>query len=236
MIAWERLPAEMQTEAVRPYYEALKKKRSALFVKRCFDIAASALLMVVLSPVLLVLAVWIRCDSKGPVLYRQERVTRYGKHFRIFKFRTMVVNADKIGALVTTQEDARITRVGRKIRALRLDELPQLINVFLGDMSFVGTRPEVPKYVAAYTDEMWATLLLPAGVTSEASIRYKDETDLLDAAEDVDKVYIERVLPEKMAYNLQSVKSFSIWNELGVMGRTITAVFGIHPKHAVEVG
>lgn len=226
MTAWERLPENMQTEAVRPYYDILRKKTASLWLKRCFDLLGSGVLLILLSPVFLVLAVWIKRDSPGPVFYRQERVTRYGKVFRIFKFRTMVQNADKIGALVTTQADARITRVGEKIRSCRLDELPQLLNIFLGDMTFVGTRPEVPKYVAAYTPEMLATLLLPAGVTSEASIQYKDEAALLDRAEDVDDVYIREVLPGKMAYNLESIQKFSFFGDIGIMFRTVFAVAG----------
>lgn len=226
MIAWERLPENMQTDAVRPYYDRLRKKTASLCLKRGFDVIGSGVLLILLSPVFLVLAIWIKRDSQGPVFYRQERVTRYGKVFRIFKFRTMVQNADKIGALVTTQADARITRVGEKIRSRRLDELPQLLNIFLGDMTFVGTRPEVPKYVAAYTPEMMATLLLPAGVTSEASIRYKDEAKLLEQAEDVDEVYIQKVLPGKMAYNLEAVRKFSFFGEIGIMFRTVFAVAG----------
>ncbi|MGM9568219.1 MAG: sugar transferase [Clostridia bacterium] len=225
MIAWEKLPPQMKNDAVRPYYEMLSRRRGSLFAKRCFDIVASLLLLLLLSPVFLVLGIWIKKDSPGPVFYRQERVTAYGRSFRIFKFRTMVANADRIGSLVTTTGDSRITRVGQKIRNSRLDEIPQLLNILTGDMSFVGTRPEVPKYVAAYTDEMWATLLLPAGVTSEASILYKDESLLLDRAVDVDGVYINEVLPAKMKYNLESLKQFCFLGELRTMFRTVFAVF-----------
>lgn len=225
MIAWEELPKQMQSDAVRPYYDLLKKKQISLVLKRCFDVIVSAIMIVILSPVLLVLAIWIKRDSEGPVFYRQERVTRYGKRFRIFKFRTMVTNADKIGSLVTIQRDARITKVGHKIRSCRLDELPQLFNVFLGDMSFVGTRPEVPKYVDAYTDEMWATLLLPAGVTSEASILYKDEDQLLNCADDVDHVYVQEVLPGKMQYNLRALREFSFFGDIRTMVRTVFAMY-----------
>ena len=225
MIPWERLPENMRTEAVRPYYDALQRKRGFLLCKRCFDVIVSLLLLVLLSPVLAVLAVWIKCDSKGPVFYRQERVTKYGRSFRIFKFRTMVVNADQIGTLVTTQGDSRITRVGRKIRKARLDELPQLLNIFTGDMSFVGTRPEVRKYVDAYTDEMWATLLLPAGVTSAASICYKDEdekiAELTSKGQSVDQAYVEHILPEKMAYNLRYLLECSILQDLKLCVKTV---------------
>lgn len=221
---WEKLPPEFQTEEVRPYYEILRKKQVSLMAKRGFDVVVSALMLALLSPVFLVLAVAIKLDSPGPVFYRQVRVTQYGKQFRIFKFRSMVSNADKIGAQVTVGNDSRITRVGRVIRSCRLDEICQLIDIFRGTMTFVGTRPEVPKYVAAYTPEMMATLLLPAGVTSEASIRYKDESALLDGAEDVDEVYIHQVLPGKMEYNLDAIRNFGFWSDIRTMLRTVNAV------------
>lgn len=223
---WEELPLSMQTDAVRPYYDILKKKQMSLILKRLFDVAVSALMLVVLAPVFLILAVVIKMDSPGPVFYRQIRVTQYGETFRIFKFRSMVSNADKIGSLVTVGEDSRITRVGKFIRKYRLDEICQLIDIFRGTMTFVGTRPEVPKYVNAYTAEMMATLLLPAGVTSEASILYKDEAELLDQAEDVDAVYIQDVLPGKMRYNLHAIRKFSFWSDIRTMFRTVFAVLG----------
>ena len=226
MKRWEELPEAMQTEAVRPYYEALWKKRGALVAKRVFDVTVAALMLLVLLPVFLILAILIKLDSPGPVFYRQERVTTYGERFRIFKFRTMCQNADKIGTAVTVNGDARITRVGRFLRRCRLDEISQLLNVLDGTMTFVGTRPEVPRYVAAYTPEMMATLLLPAGVTSKASILYKDEAELLDAAEDVDAVYIRDVLPDKMRYNLDELKSFSFFSDLKTMFQTVFAVLG----------
>lgn len=226
LLDWDKLPADMQTDAVRPYYEALKKQTLSLFFKRLFDIVVSALMLIILSPFFLILAIAIKIDSAGPVFYRQVRVTQYGKSFRIFKFRSMVSNADKIGTQVTVSNDSRITRVGRFIRNFRLDELCQLIDVFRGTMTFVGTRPEVPKYVDSYTPEMMATLLLPAGVTSEASILYKDEAELLDKAEDADKVYVAEVLPAKMIYNLQSLKNFSFLSDIATMFRTVLAVLG----------
>ncbi|MBQ8729742.1 MAG: sugar transferase, partial [Lachnospiraceae bacterium] len=180
--------------------------------------------IIVLLPIFAILAILIKCDSKGPVMFRQVRITRYGKEFRIFKFRTMVNNADKIGSQVTTNNDARITKVGAKLRGVRLDELPQLFNVFAGDMSFVGTRPEVKKYVERYTDSMYATLLLPAGITSEASIEYKDEEKLLAGGEDTDEIYVSQVLPQKMKYNLESIKKFSIFSDIKTMFRTVFAV------------
>ena len=232
---WEQLPPAMQTEAVRGYYDVLQKKRWSLFCKRVFDIAVSLLLLLLLSPLFLILAVAIRLDSRGPVFYRQVRVTQYGREFRIFKFRSMVQDADR-GSLVTVQGDARITRVGRVIRRCRLDEISQLLNVLRGDMTFVGTRPEVPEYVAQYSPAMLATLLLPAGITSLASILYKDEAKLLDAAEDTDRVYVEQVLPAKMRYNLQAIAHFGFWRDIGVMFMTVFAMLGKDYRGDSEAG
>ncbi|MBE7084657.1 MAG: sugar transferase [Clostridiales bacterium] len=223
---WEELPLSMQTEEVKKYYDVLKKKKASLFFKRAFDVVASFFMLLILSPVFLLLAIAIKIDSRGPVFYRQVRVTQYGKRFRIFKFRTMVQNADKIGAQVTANHDSRITRVGRFIRKCRLDEICQLIDVLRGTMTFVGTRPEVPKYVDEYTPEMKATLLLPAGVTSETSVYYKDEDKLLEEAEDTDKVYVEKVLPEKMYYNLKAIERFGFWHDISVLFMTVFAVLG----------
>ena len=178
----------------------------------------------ILSPVFLAVSIWIKLDSKGPVFFRQVRVTTYGKQFRIFKFRTMCENAEKKGSLVTVGNDSRITKVGEKIRHCRLDEIPQLLNVLAGDMTFVGTRPEVVKYVNAYSDEMYATLLLPAGITSVASIQYKDEDEILSKAKDPDDAYIHEVLPGKMKYNLASIENFSFLNEIKTMANTLKAV------------
>ena len=222
---WEKLPPEMQTEEVRVYYDILKKKRVGLFFKRAFDIVVSLLMLILLSPIFLILAIAIKIDSRGPVFYRQVRVTQYNKKFRIFKFRSMVQNADK-GSQVTVSGDARITRVGKFVRKCRLDEISQLIDVLRGKMTFVGTRPEALKYVEAYTPEMMATLLLPAGITSLASIYYKDEAELLDAAEDTDKVYVEQILPAKMYYNLKAIKKFSFFGDIKVMFMTVFAVLG----------
>lgn len=222
--AWHDLPNDMRCESVRPYYEILASKRSDLLIKSIFDRLMAIILLFALSPIFLLLAVWIKVDSDGPVFFRQERVTQYGKTFKIYKFRTMVQNAEQIGAQVTSKGDMRVTTVGKALRKCRLDELPQLINILEGTMSFVGTRPEVPKYVASYTDEMKATLLLPAGVTSIASIRYKDEDTLLDAADDVDACYIQNVLPAKMEWNLRSIVEFSFFRELKVMVETVLAV------------
>ena len=231
---WEDMPEQLRTDAVRPYYDILRKKRGSLLLKRVFDVVVSALMLILISPVFLILAIAIKLDSPGPVFYRQTRVTQYGKTFRIFKFRTMVSNADKIGTQVTVGNDSRITRVGKLIRKCRLDEISQLIDIFWGTMTFVGTRPEVPKYVDAYTPEMMATLLLPAGVTSLASIMYKDEDKLLSDAEDVDRAYISEVLPGKMKYNLQAIRKFSFWGDIKIMFMTVFAVLGKEYREEVD--
>ena len=223
---WEDLPDFMKNDEVRPYYDSLKRKKVSLILKRAMDLVGGIILLILLAIPMLIIAVLIKLDSEGPVFYRQERVTIYGKHFKIHKFRTMVNNADKIGSAVTVGNDSRITKVGAKLRDCRLDELPQVLDLISGDMSFVGTRPETVKYVKKYKPEYMATLLLPAGITSEASIRYKDEAELLDAAEDVDCVYVEKVLPGKMKYNLQSIKEFSFLGEIVTMFRTVFAVLG----------
>ena len=215
MCRWDELPQNMQVKEVKRYYDILQRHKASLILKRLFDIIVAGVLLVLLSPLLLILAVCIKLDSKGPVFFRQVRVTTYGKTFRIFKFRTMVNNADKIGTQVTTKGDTRITKVGKALRGCRLDELPQLLNILSG---------EVEKYVAHYTDEMKATLLLPAGVTSRASIEYKDEDKLLESAENADQVYIEQILPEKMKYNLKAIEEFSFWQDIKTMLATVIAV------------
>lgn len=225
LIKWEELPPEMQTEAVRKYYDILAKRKGSLILKRVFDIVCSLIMLVILSPVFLILAIAIKIDSPGPVFYRQERVTQYGKHFRIHKFRTMVQFADK-GSQVTVNNDSRVTRVGKFIRKCRLDEIAQLLDTISGTLTLVGVRPESPRFVAEYTDEMMATLLLPAGVTSLASIYYKDEAELLDGAEDTDKVYMEKILPGKMYYNLKGIEQFSFWGDIRIMFMTVFAVLG----------
>lgn len=227
---WEELPAEMQTEEVRKYYDYLKTKTLSLVMKRLFDVVASFVMIIVLLPVFLLIALLIKLDSKGPVIFRQVRVTTYGREFKMLKFRSMVVDADEGSSQLTTGSDSRITRIGAKLRNNRLDELPQLFNILTGDMSFVGARPEVPRYVDQYSPEMRATLLLPAGVTSEASIMFKDEYRLLEGKADVGKAYVEEVLPEKMVYNLDSLKRFSFCGDLRTMFRTVLAVVGAPVK------
>ena len=223
---WESLPDFMRIPEVKPYYEALEKKKISLVLKRLFDYLLAVVLLLILALPMIAIAVWIKCDSHGPVFYRQERVTTYGKHFQIHKFRTMVERADQIGAAVTVGNDSRITRAGKKLRRLRLDELPQLLDVLQGNMSFVGTRPEAVRYVEQYRPEYYATLLMPAGITSEASIRYKDEDRLLQNVADVDRVYIEQILPEKMKWNLESVTRFHFLREILTMLRTVLAMMG----------
>lgn len=223
-LSWEDLPSSVKKEAVRPYYQKLAAKRGSLFFKRVFDILGSIFLIILLSIPMIAVALWIKGDSKGPVFFRQVRITQYGKEFRIFKFRTMVVNAEALGAQVTGSNDNRITKVGMKIRKVRLDELPQLFNILTGDMTFVGTRPEVPRYVAQYSDEMMATLLLPAGVTSLASITFKDEDEMMEGATNPDEVYVEKVLPIKMEYNLRSIEEFGFWKDIGMLFKTVKAV------------
>ena len=217
-----------ETEIVKKYRENIQKKKVSLFLKLFFDKVLALLLLIPLSPIILGIAIWIKLDSEGPVFYRQERITTYGRTFRIFKFRTMVKDADKMGAAVTQQNDPRISKVWCKLRKVRLDELPQLINVLIGDMCFVGVRPEGAKYVNRYTDEMNATLLLPAGITSPASIEYKDEDEVIEkykgSGRSIDDIYVEEILPDKMKYNLKYIKEFSVINDIKIMIRTALAV------------
>ena len=225
--SWEELPDFMRVPEVRPYWEILSKKRGQLILKRIFDLVVSLLLLVILAIPMMVIAILIKRDSPGSILYRQERVTSYGKHFRIHKFRTMVSNAEKMGTSVTVGHDSRITKLGMKLRGLRLDELPQVLDVIAGDMSFVGTRPEAVEYVEKYKPEYNATLLMPAGITSEASIRYKDEEKLLNGVgEAVDEMYVSQVLPEKMKWNLKSIRQFRFLREILTMFRTVAAMLG----------
>lgn len=236
MKKWDELPKWMQCPEVRAYYDILQKRKLSLVLKRLFDLLAGVCMLFIMTIPMVIIAVLIKMDSPGAVFYRQERVTAYGKRFSIHKFRTMVSNADQIGSALTIGGDSRITRVGKVLRELRLDELPQIFDVLSGNMSFVGTRPEVPEYVEKYTKEMYATLLLPAGITSEASIRYKNESCLLNAAEDVDKVYIEDILPEKMKYNLWAIKHFSFCGEIMTMIRTVLVVLGRDFPEDVSMG
>lgn len=225
LVSWDKLPSFMQNEEVRPYYEILWKKRWSLRIKRLLDIFLSLFLMILFLPLYLLLLIGIKVDSPGPVFFRQKRVTQYGKEFKIFKFRTMIQDAENTGSAVTIKNDIRVTRIGRFLRKYRLDETAQLLDIFRGTMTFVGTRPEIQKYVNTYTPAMLATLLLPAGVTSTASISYRNEQDILDNSKDVDQAYINEILPQKMEYNLSDIKNFSLLHDISIIWETIKAVF-----------
>ena len=224
MKKWDDLPQKFKNDEVKQYYDILYHRQESLILKRAFDIVVGLILTVIALPFMIVIAVWIKCDSKGSVFFLQRRVTSYGRVFRIVKFRTMVSHAEAMGTQVTVNNDSRITRAGKFLRKCRLDELPQLFNVLMGDMSFVGTRPEVEKYVDCYSNEMLATLLMPAGITSLASIKFKDEEKLLDGAENTDDVYINTVLPQKMKYNLEYLKKFDFFYDIKIMFMTFFAV------------
>lgn len=224
MRAFNKLPAQFNNDSVKAYYDILSKRNGSIILKRAFDIIVSLIMLVILIIPIIIVSVCIKFNSPGPVFFRQERVTKYGKVFRIFKFRTMVVNAESLGSMVTTKGDSRVTKIGKTLRKYRLDELPQIFNVITGDMSFVGTRPEVKKYVDLYKDEYYATLLLPAGITSYTSIMYKDEDKLLASADDADEVYINNILPEKMKYNLEYTKDFGFWYDIKIMFKTVKEV------------
>ncbi len=221
---WDKLPERFKNDSVKPYYDILLHKTASLITKRIFDIIVALILMVIALPFMLIISIWIKCDSKGKIFFLQKRVTKYGRVFNIIKFRTMVSDAEKLGTQVTVNNDSRITGAGKFLRKCRLDELPQLINVLKGDMSFVGTRPEVEKYVDRYTNEMMATLLMPAGITSLASIKFKDEEKLLSGAENADDVYVKQVLPQKMKYNLEYIKGFNFFYDIKLMFMTFFAV------------
>lgn len=239
MKKWEELPKYFKNKKVKEYYDILNKRKFSLFIKRFLDILFSIIGLILFFPIFLILGIAIKIDSKGPIFYRQERVTKYNKTFKIFKFRTMVQNADKIGSLVTVGNDKRITKVGNFIRKFRLDEFPQLINVLIGDMTFIGTRPEVRKYVDAYDNEMKATLLMRAGVTSYTSIVFKDEAEIMnkfiDKKHNADNVYIKKVLPIKMKTNLEYIKKFNVFYDIKIVIWTALAVLGLK-KFKNELG
>lgn len=214
----------MQTEKVEGYYKLLEKRKLSIAAKRIFDIFAALIMSIILIPVIIIFAVIIVIDSPGNPFFLQTRITRYGKKFKVFKFRTMVKNAERLGSQVTIENDSRITKVGKYLRKFRIDEFPQIFNVLFGDLSFVGVRPEVPKYVENYQDEMFATLLLPAGITSLTSILYKNESDFLKTAKNPDETYVKEILPQKMAYNLQYIKNFNFFGDIAIMFKTVKAV------------
>ena len=224
LLPFEELPQEFQNDAVKKYYDILKNNKSSLAAKRALDIVICIFLLVFLIVPIIILAFCVKLTSRGPVMYKQVRVTTYNRKFAIYKFRTMVVDADKIGSLVTSAGDPRITKIGRFLRKYRLDEIPQIFNVLKGDMSIVGTRPEVPKYVDQYSPQMYATLLMPAGITSLASIKFKNEDRMLETSTNIDEDYVGIILPKKMHYNLLYIKSFNFKTDLFLMFKTISEV------------
>jgi lipopolysaccharide/colanic/teichoic acid biosynthesis glycosyltransferase len=220
MKKWEDLPSCMQTPEVRPYYNIVKKKWISRFFKRCFDIFVSLIFLIILSPLFVVLSILVACSSKGPIFFTQDRITIYCKHFKILKFRTMVVDAEKKGLQITGNNDPRITKIGKFLRKTRLDEIPQLFNVLLGQMAFVGPRPEVPHYVNQYRPEWYATLLVKAGVTCEASIKFKDEDQILKGSQNPDFDYVSKVLPSKLAFDRVYIKRFNLFYDMDLMWKT----------------
>ncbi|MBH2042191.1 MAG: sugar transferase [Comamonadaceae bacterium] len=197
--------------------------------KRLFDIAFAALTLLLLSPVLLAVALWVRLDSPGPVFFRQQRVGQGGRLFSIYKFRTMHTGAEAVGPQITVGQDIRITRAGAWLRSSKLDELPQFLNVLRGDMSVVGPRPEVPRYVAQYPADMRQTVLsVPPGITDLASIAFRDESDLLAHSPDPERTYVEQILPAKLHYAQQYVRTRSLWLDLQIIAWTVLAVLGLH--------
>lgn len=221
---WSQLPNKMRTKEVRKYYNILIKHSGWFKFKRVMDIFVASIMLFVLALPMVIIAIFIKWDSKGPVFFKQKRVTQYGRIFEIYKFRTMVENAASIGSQVTVNNDVRITKVGKILRRFRMDEFPQVFNIIKGDMTLVGTRPEVIKYVKCYTPQMYATLLLPAGLTSRTSIAYKDEEKLLSNAANADMVYIHDILPVKMKYNLESLKQFGFKEDCSILWATFLSV------------
>lgn len=213
----------MQTEEVKKYYEILNSKKGYLVAKRIFDFSLSLVMSLIFLPFMVLVGILIKIDSPGKIFFLQERVTSNGKIFKIFKFRTMKENSEKLSG-VTIDNDPRITKIGKYLRKLRIDEIPQIFNILTGDLSFVGTRPESVKYVKKYSPEMYATLLMPAGVTSPASILFKDEAELLKDAENPDETYVSDILPKKMAYNLEYIENCSLFYDVKIMLKTVLAV------------
>lgn len=222
---FEHLPERMRTEAVRSYAEELAARRGALIAKRLMDLLLCGVTFLIALPFFLIFSVLVKLTSSGPVFFRQERMGRDMQPFFILKFRTMVQDADQKGVQLTTGNDRRITGFGKFLRATNMDEMPQLVNVLKGEMSVIGTRPEVRRYVEAYTDEMYATLLLAPGMLSNASVKYKKESELLDGAEDPQRVYVEQILPDKMRYNLEYLHHVSVSEDLKIIGRSIACMF-----------
>jgi lipopolysaccharide/colanic/teichoic acid biosynthesis glycosyltransferase len=193
-------------------------------IKRLFDIILSTFGLIVFSPILIIIAILIKLDSKGPVFYRQTRVGKHSEDFKIFKFRTMHVNADKMGLLTVGDRDPRVTKVGYGLRKYKLDELPQLINVFIGEMSFVGPRPEVRKYVDLYSESDAEILKVKPGITDYASIKYRDEAELMKASDNPEKIYIEEIMPEKIKLNKVYIENYGVITDLKIIFKTFASI------------
>ncbi|MDR3179205.1 MAG: sugar transferase [Oscillospiraceae bacterium] len=222
---WEDFPQDMKNDEVFFYYNIIKKKRLYFFLKRVSDVFFSVILFILFLPIILIISLLIKIDSSGPIFFKQERITYYKKKFKIFKFRTMIENAEKKGSSITIKNDPRITKLGKLLRKFHFDEIPQIFNIMTGDMSFVGTRPEIEKYVVNYTNEMKATFLMPAGLTSFASIKFRNESDFLEKKKREDDVYINEILPKKMKYNLLYLKKFSFLLDVEILFKTFFTFF-----------
>lgn len=224
ILPWDELPLYMQNDEVKKYYNNLVDKQGYLKIKRCIDIIVSILVLIILIPLFIIISILIKYDSSGPVLYKQKRVTQYGRIFHIYKFRTMIVNADS-GFQITQYNDSRITKIGKILRRYKLDELPQFYNVLTGSLTLCGTRPENPKFVNQYSNEMLATLLLPAGITSLTSIKFTNEALLIQDVNNFDEAYINYILPEKMKYNLQELEQLSFLQDIKILIATFLSLF-----------
>lgn len=222
---WEYFPDNMKNEFTLKYYNLIISKKSSLIIKRMFDIIFSLFLLFCLSPVMILTSILIKFNSiNEPIFFKQKRITQYGKEFYIFKFRTMKSNSE-FKSSITCNNDSRITSIGKILRKFRIDEFPQLINVLLGQMSFVGIRPEVQEYVDFYNNEMQSTLILPAGITSIASIKFKDEEKILTDSKNIKKTYIEDILPKKMVYNIEYIEKFNFLLDIKIMFLTFYNIF-----------
>lgn len=192
-----------------------------MLAKRIFDLVASVIGLLILLPILVVVAIWVKLDSTGPILFKQTRVGYAGKYFQIYKFRTMVVNAEVIGAQITSGDDRRITKIGKVLRKYKLDELPQLINVLVGEMSLVGPRPEVPKYVKLYNEAQKRVLQALPGITDLASLEFRNENELLVGKENVEEFYVQQIMPQKLLLNLEYIDQAGLLFDLKIIARTI---------------
>lgn len=215
---------ENENAGVVDFDALMKKKKAALFFKRYFDVTASFFGILFLLIPFAAVAVAVKCSSRGPVFFRQVRVGKNGREFRIYKFRTMVADAEKKGMQITVGGDSRVTGIGRVLRKTKVDELPQLFNVFAGQMSFVGPRPEVPHYVDMYSDYQKNVLRIKPGITELASIVYRDENDVLAKSEDPERTYIEEIMPEKIKLNMQYMQKMNVFYDIYLIFRTFAAV------------